>query len=72
MDLAPSDLHLFSLLKNHHGGRRFADDEEVQMEVWKWLRQQSKDFYAVGFDTLVNQWNKRISVRGGCVNTFFF
>jgi hypothetical protein len=24
-------------------GKRFADDEEVEMEVWKWLRQQSKD-----------------------------
>jgi hypothetical protein len=23
-------------------GERFADDEEVEMEVWKWLRQQSK------------------------------
>jgi hypothetical protein len=21
-------------------GKRFADDEEVEMEVWKWLRQQ--------------------------------
>jgi hypothetical protein len=33
--------------------KRFADDEEVEMDVRKWLRQQSKDFYAVGFDTLV-------------------
>jgi hypothetical protein len=23
-------------------GKRFADDEDVEMEVWKWLRQQSK------------------------------
>jgi hypothetical protein len=30
-------------------------DEEVEIEVWKWLTQQSKDFYAVGFDTLVKQ-----------------
>jgi hypothetical protein len=22
-------------------------------QVWKWLRQQSKDFYAAGFDALV-------------------
>jgi hypothetical protein len=35
------------------GGIRFADDKEVETEVWKWLRQQSKDFYAVGFDALV-------------------
>jgi hypothetical protein len=32
--------------------KRFADDEEVE-EVWNCLRQQLKDFYAVGFDALV-------------------
>jgi hypothetical protein len=31
----------------------FADDEEVEMEVWKWLRQQSKDFPVSGFNALV-------------------
>jgi hypothetical protein len=38
--------------------KRFADDEEVETEVWKWLRQQSKDFYAAGFDALVKRWDK--------------
>jgi hypothetical protein len=28
----------------------FADVEEVETVVWKWLRQQSKDFYAAGFE----------------------
>jgi hypothetical protein len=37
------------------------------MEVLKWLRQQSNDFYAVGFDTLVKRWDKYINVGGGCV-----
>jgi hypothetical protein len=27
-------------------GKHFADDEEVETEVRKWLRQQSNDFYA--------------------------
>jgi hypothetical protein len=31
-------------------GKYFASDDEVETEVWKW--QHSKDFYAVGFDTL--------------------
>jgi hypothetical protein len=35
------------------GGKRLADDEEVETDVRKWLRQQSKDFYATGFDALV-------------------
>jgi hypothetical protein len=28
----------------------------------KWLRQQSVDFYAAGFDALVKRWNKCITV----------
>jgi hypothetical protein len=48
-------------------GKRFADDEEVETEVRKWLRQQSKDFYAAVFDVLVKRWGKCISVGGGYV-----
>jgi hypothetical protein len=36
-------------------------------QVRKWLRQQSKDFYAVGFDALAKRWDKRISVGTGYV-----
>jgi hypothetical protein len=45
----------------------FADDEEVETEVRKWLRQQSKDFYAAGFDALVKRWDKCINIGGGYV-----
>jgi hypothetical protein len=31
--------------------RKVSDDE---MGVWNWLRQQSKDFYAAGFDKCIN------------------
>jgi hypothetical protein len=44
------------------GCKGFADDEEVETEVWKWLRKQSKDFYAAGFDVLLKGWDKYISV----------
>jgi histone-lysine N-methyltransferase SETMAR len=54
-DLVPSDFHLFGQLKNRLGGKRFADDEEVETEVRKWLRQESKDFYAAGFDALLKR-----------------
>jgi hypothetical protein len=37
-------------------------DEEVETEVWKWLRQQSKYFYAAGLDALVKRWGKCINV----------
>jgi hypothetical protein len=31
------------------------------------LRQQSKHFYATGFDALVKRWDKYINVAGGYV-----
>jgi hypothetical protein len=49
------------------GGKRFADDEETEMEEGKWLRQHSIYFFDVGFDELVKLWDKCISVDGGYV-----
>jgi hypothetical protein len=49
------------------GGKLFADDEEVETELRKWLRQQSKDFCAAGFDELVTKLDKCINVGGGYV-----
>jgi hypothetical protein len=51
----------------HLNGKRFTDDEEIETEVRKWLRQQSKDFYAAGFDAPVKRWDKCINVGGGYV-----
>jgi hypothetical protein len=45
---------------------------EVQTEVQKGLRKQSKDFYAAGFDVLVKRWDKCINVGGGYVKTEMF
>jgi hypothetical protein len=49
------------------GGKIVADDEEFETEVRKWLRQQSKDFYAAGFDAPVKRLDKFINVDGGHV-----
>jgi hypothetical protein len=54
------------------GGKRLADDEEVETEVRKWLRQQSKDFYAEGFDPLVKRRDKCVNVGGGYVQKWMF
>jgi hypothetical protein len=48
----------------HLGDKRFTNDTEVETEVQKWLRQQSKDFYAVDFDTLIRRWDKCMNVGG--------
>jgi hypothetical protein len=45
------------------GGKRFADDD-IETEVREWRGQQSKDFYAAGFDALVKRWDKCINVGG--------
>jgi hypothetical protein len=44
-----------------------ADNEEVKTEIRKWLRQQSKGFYAAGFDAPVKRWDKCINVGVGYV-----
>jgi hypothetical protein len=48
--------------------KTFADNEEVETEVRKRLRQQSKDFYPAGFDAVVERWDKCINVGGGYVD----
>jgi hypothetical protein len=45
-------------------GKYFVDDEEVETEVRKWLRQHSERFYDVGFDALVKRWSKCANVGG--------
>jgi hypothetical protein len=56
-----------ALTGSYLSGKRFADDKEVETEAQKWLRQQSKYFYVVGFDALVKRWDKCINVGGGYV-----
>jgi hypothetical protein len=55
--------------KLFHGRPKVSDDETVARN---WLRQQSKDFYAAGFDALVKLWNKCINVGGGYVEKYKF
>jgi transposase len=59
-DLAPSDYHLFGSLKEHLGGKRFRNNEEVIQEVQEWLHLQPKDF----FRELPDRWRKCIANRG--------
>jgi hypothetical protein len=54
-----------SWIEKFSEGRSTVADDVT--EVRKWLRQQSKDFYAAGFNALVKRWGKCISVGGGYV-----
>jgi hypothetical protein len=55
----------FGPVRNHLGGKLFADDEHFETEVRKWMRQHSKYFFAAGFDAPINRWNKHINVGRG-------
>jgi histone-lysine N-methyltransferase SETMAR len=44
-DLAPSDFHVFGLLKQAMGGKSFRSDKEVQQAVSEWLCSQPKEFF---------------------------
>jgi hypothetical protein len=50
--------------QQHLGGRRFHNNEEVEMAVGEWLRMQEPDFYRDGIFKLVPRWDKCISVLG--------
>jgi hypothetical protein len=56
----------------HNGVQKFSQgcSKNSQMmpdQVQKWPRQQSKDFYTVGFGILVKRWDKCINAGGGYV-----
>jgi hypothetical protein len=51
--------------------KHFADDEEVGMDIQKWLRQQSK-LLCCWFRRHVKWWDKCINVGGGHVEKCFF
>jgi len=59
-DLAPSDFHLFGLLKNALRGRLFSCDDDVQTAVHQWLRTQPKTFFADGIKKLVGRWKNAL------------
>jgi hypothetical protein len=40
------------------GSRSSLKDDEVETELRKWLRQQSKDFCVAGFGALVKRWGQ--------------
>jgi hypothetical protein len=53
---------LFESLKQHLGGRRFQNNEKVEMAVREWLRKQDPGFYRHGIFELVPRWDKCINV----------
>jgi hypothetical protein len=47
-DLAPSDYHLFTYLKNWLGSQLFNNNEELMEGVKMWLSSMAADFFNTG------------------------
>ncbi|KAJ4426715.1 hypothetical protein ANN_26513 [Periplaneta americana] len=65
-DLAPSDFHLFTKLKDFLGGTRFGSDEELKT-VNTWLNELAAEEYNTGILKLVNRHDKCLNVGGDYV-----
>jgi len=63
-DLAPSDYHLFGLMKKMLGGQKFTSDTEVQSVVRQLLGQQPASFFASGTQKLVDRRDKCLNELG--------
>jgi hypothetical protein len=55
--------------KLSQGRSKFTDDDRP---CRRWLRQQSKDVYAAGFEALIKRWDKCINVGEGYVEKLMF
>ncbi|KAF6212895.1 hypothetical protein GE061_010605 [Apolygus lucorum] len=66
-DLAPSDFHLFTKLKEFLGGKRFSSDEEVKETVEKWLLEVEGSVYDEGIKKLLPTMQKCVELAGDYV-----
>ena len=66
-DLAPSDFHVFSPLKDALSGTRFRNNDEVRSAVREWLRTRLKKLFSRGIYAPVKRWRKCIELEGDYV-----
>jgi histone-lysine N-methyltransferase SETMAR len=60
-DLAPSDFHLFGLMKDELRGQHFPDNDAVIAAVRKWVASASANIYEGSMQALVHRWRKCIA-----------
>jgi transposase len=63
-DLAPSDHHLFTYLKNWQRSQRFNSNEELMEGVKTWLSSQAADFFDTGLQNRIPRYNKCLNSGG--------
>jgi len=63
-DLAPSDFHLFSPLKEALGEKRFRSDNEAKLYVQWWLDKQWQTLFESSIMKVPEQWRWCTEVQG--------
>ncbi|KZC13398.1 Histone-lysine N-methyltransferase SETMAR [Dufourea novaeangliae] len=66
-DLAPSDYFLFPNLKKWLGGKRFANNEEVESAVDGYFEELDGSRYKQGIEAIEHRWEKCIELKGDYV-----
>ncbi|KOC61938.1 Histone-lysine N-methyltransferase SETMAR [Habropoda laboriosa] len=66
-DLAPSDYFLFPNLKKWLGGKRFANNEEVESAVDGYFEELDDSYYKQGIEDIEHRWEKCIELKGDYV-----
>jgi hypothetical protein len=57
-DLAPSDYHSFTYLKNRLESQRFSINEELMEGVKTWLSSMAADFFDTGIQKRIPRYDK--------------
>jgi hypothetical protein len=57
-NLAPSDFHLLTQMKQFLGGTHTGSDEEVKKTAKGWFKGLAVDFYDAGIQELVTRYDK--------------
>jgi len=66
-DLASSDYFLFPNLKKWLGGKRFANNEEVESAVNGYFEELDNSHYKQGIEAIEHRWEKCIELKGDYV-----
>ena len=64
LDLAPSDFHLFGLMKDGLHGQHFPSNDAVVRAVNQCATSAGAEFYERGMQALVHRWRKCIAIGG--------
>ncbi len=66
-DLAPTNYHLFRSLSNHLAEKKFANENDLKMDLVNFFGQQSQDFFERGILSLAERWRQVIDSNGAYI-----